>query len=93
MKFLTVQLPPFSRHLIPLRSKYSSQNPVLNPINIYKLQYLFMFFALCRTLVTRVSAKMLSTFMIGVGGDRIILRPQMDILCQSFMIIAIRDGC
>jgi hypothetical protein len=29
MKFLTVQLPPFSRHLIPLRSKYSSQNPVL----------------------------------------------------------------
>jgi hypothetical protein len=24
-----VQLPPFSRHLIPLRSKYSSQNPVL----------------------------------------------------------------
>jgi hypothetical protein len=29
MKLLTVQLPPFSRHLIPLRSKYSSQNPVL----------------------------------------------------------------
>jgi hypothetical protein len=29
MKFLNVQLPPFSRHLIPLRSKYSSQNPVL----------------------------------------------------------------
>jgi hypothetical protein len=29
MKFLTVQLPPFSRHLIPLRSKYSYQNPVL----------------------------------------------------------------
>jgi hypothetical protein len=29
MKFLIVQLPPFSRHLIPLRSKYSSQNPVL----------------------------------------------------------------
>jgi hypothetical protein len=28
MKFLIVQLPPFSRHLIPLRSKYSSQNPV-----------------------------------------------------------------
>jgi hypothetical protein len=24
-----VQLPPFSRHLIPLRSKYSYQNPVL----------------------------------------------------------------
>jgi hypothetical protein len=24
-----VQLPPFSRYLIPLRSKYSSQNPVL----------------------------------------------------------------
>jgi hypothetical protein len=24
-----VQLPPFSRHLIPLRSEYSSQNPVL----------------------------------------------------------------
>jgi hypothetical protein len=24
-----VQLPPFSRHLIPLRSKYSSQNTVL----------------------------------------------------------------
>jgi hypothetical protein len=24
-----VQHPPFSRHLIPLRSKYSSQNPVL----------------------------------------------------------------
>jgi hypothetical protein len=29
MKFLIVQLPPFSRRLIPLRSKYSSQNPVL----------------------------------------------------------------
>jgi hypothetical protein len=29
MKFFIVQLPPFSRHLIPLRSKYSSQNPVL----------------------------------------------------------------
>jgi hypothetical protein len=29
MKFLIVQLPPFSCHLIPLRSKYSSQNPVL----------------------------------------------------------------
>jgi hypothetical protein len=29
MKFLIVQLPPFSRHLIPLRSKYSNQNPVL----------------------------------------------------------------
>jgi hypothetical protein len=29
MKFLIVQLPPFSRHLIPLRSKYPSQNPVL----------------------------------------------------------------
>jgi hypothetical protein len=29
MKFLIVQLPPFPRHLIPLRSKYSSQNPVL----------------------------------------------------------------
>jgi hypothetical protein len=28
MKFLIVQLPPSSRHLIPLRSKYSSQNPV-----------------------------------------------------------------
>jgi hypothetical protein len=27
--FLIVQLPPFSHHLIPLRSKYSSQNPVL----------------------------------------------------------------
>jgi hypothetical protein len=24
-----VQLPPFSYHFIPLRSKYSSQNPVL----------------------------------------------------------------
>jgi hypothetical protein len=24
-----VHLPPFSRHLVPLRSKYSSQNPVL----------------------------------------------------------------
>jgi hypothetical protein len=29
MKFLTVQLPPFSCHLIPLRYKYSAQNPVL----------------------------------------------------------------
>jgi hypothetical protein len=29
MKFLIVQLPPFSRHLIPPRSKYSSQNPIL----------------------------------------------------------------
>jgi hypothetical protein len=29
MKFLIVQLPPLSRHLIPLRPKYSSQNPVL----------------------------------------------------------------
>jgi hypothetical protein len=27
MKFLIVQLPPFPRHLIPLRSKYSSQTP------------------------------------------------------------------
>jgi hypothetical protein len=24
-----VQLPPFHRHLVPLRSKYSFQNPVL----------------------------------------------------------------
>jgi hypothetical protein len=24
-----MQLPPFSHHLIPFRSKYSSQNPVL----------------------------------------------------------------
>jgi hypothetical protein len=29
IKFLIVQLPPFSRHLIPLRSKHSSQNLVL----------------------------------------------------------------
>jgi hypothetical protein len=29
MKFLIVQLPPFSRHLIPPRSKYSPQNPIL----------------------------------------------------------------
>jgi hypothetical protein len=29
MKLLFAQLPPFSRHIIPLRSKYSSQNPVL----------------------------------------------------------------
>jgi hypothetical protein len=29
IKFLIVQLPPFSRHLIHLRSKYSSHNPVL----------------------------------------------------------------
>jgi hypothetical protein len=29
MKFLIVQLSPFSRHINPLRSKYSSQNPVL----------------------------------------------------------------
>jgi hypothetical protein len=33
MKLLIVQLPPFSRHLIPLRSKYSSQNPVLTHIS------------------------------------------------------------
>jgi hypothetical protein len=32
MKLLIVQLPPFSRHLIPLRSKYSSQNPTINRI-------------------------------------------------------------
>jgi hypothetical protein len=31
-----VQLPPFPRHLIPLRSKYSSQNPVLkHPQSMY----------------------------------------------------------
>jgi hypothetical protein len=35
MKFLIVQLPPFSRHLIPLRSKYSSQNPVSNTLSLY----------------------------------------------------------
>jgi hypothetical protein len=29
MKLLIVQLPAFFHHLIPLRSKYSSQNPVL----------------------------------------------------------------
>jgi hypothetical protein len=29
MKLRIVQLPPFPRHLIPLRSKYSSQNPVI----------------------------------------------------------------
>jgi hypothetical protein len=29
MKLLIVQLPLFFRHLIPLRSIYSSQNPVL----------------------------------------------------------------
>jgi hypothetical protein len=41
MKLLTVQLPPFSRHLIPPRSKYSSQNPVLSPQsgNFYHLNY------------------------------------------------------
>jgi hypothetical protein len=38
MKFLIVQLPPFSRHLIRLRSKYSSQNPVLkHPQPMYGL--------------------------------------------------------
>jgi hypothetical protein len=29
MKLLTVQLSPFSRYFIPLRSKYSPQQPVL----------------------------------------------------------------
>jgi hypothetical protein len=29
MKLFISQLPPFFRHIIPLRSKYSSQNPVL----------------------------------------------------------------
>jgi hypothetical protein len=29
-----VQLPPFSHHLIPLRSKYSSQNPVLKHFSL-----------------------------------------------------------
>jgi hypothetical protein len=28
MKFRILQLSPFTRHIIPLRSKYSSQNPV-----------------------------------------------------------------
>jgi hypothetical protein len=40
MKFLIVQLPPFSRHLIPLRSKYSSQNPVLkHPITCMNARF------------------------------------------------------
>jgi hypothetical protein len=34
MKFLIVQIPPFSCHLIPLRSKYSSQNPVLKHLSL-----------------------------------------------------------
>jgi hypothetical protein len=29
MKLLTMQFPPISRHIIPLRSKYSPQQPVL----------------------------------------------------------------
>jgi hypothetical protein len=29
MKLLIVQLPPFSRYCIPLRSKYNLQKPVL----------------------------------------------------------------
>jgi hypothetical protein len=37
MEFLIVQLPPFSCHLIPLRSKYSSQNPVLKTPSVYAL--------------------------------------------------------
>jgi hypothetical protein len=40
-----VQLLPFSRHLIPLRSKYSSQNPVLKHLlenNVLELSlYIF----------------------------------------------------
>jgi hypothetical protein len=35
MEFLIVQLPPFSRPLIPLRSKYSSQNPARTKIRTY----------------------------------------------------------
>jgi hypothetical protein len=34
MKFLIVQLPPFPRHLIPLRSKYSSQNLLSNTLSL-----------------------------------------------------------
>jgi hypothetical protein len=38
-----VQLPPFSRHLIPLRSKYSSQNPVLkHPLSIPMKSVIFV---------------------------------------------------
>jgi hypothetical protein len=35
MKFLTVQLPPFPRHLIPLRSKYSSQDRNTSTFKLY----------------------------------------------------------
>jgi hypothetical protein len=34
MKFLIVHLPPFFRYIIPFRSKYSSQNPVLNTLSL-----------------------------------------------------------
>jgi hypothetical protein len=37
MKFLVMQLPPFSRHLVPFRSKYTSQNPVLKHLSVYAL--------------------------------------------------------
>jgi hypothetical protein len=65
MKFLIVQLPPFSRHLIPLRSKYSSQNPVLKHpqsmsyTQIYIKEKTFFIYEimwyLCLDLISRVS--------------------------------------
>jgi hypothetical protein len=37
MKFLIVQLPPFSRHLIPLRSKYFFSEPCSQTPSVYAL--------------------------------------------------------
>jgi hypothetical protein len=34
VNFLIVQLPTFSRHLVIIRSKYSSQNPVLKSLSL-----------------------------------------------------------
>jgi hypothetical protein len=34
MKLLTVQLLPFSRHIIPVRSKHSSQNRVSSALSL-----------------------------------------------------------
>jgi hypothetical protein len=52
MKFLTVKLPPFSRHLIPLRSKYSSQGFTRGLITTLMMEVVIT----CETYVTLCEA-------------------------------------
>jgi hypothetical protein len=73
MKFLIVQLPPFSRHLNPLRSKYSSQDPILLRVEIMEVLHNERMKKRDYSEDLDVDGRIMLTWIIGIGLTGFIL--------------------